>query len=490
MTTVSTIRRQLGRHRAANPVLRPLAWSALLAAAMGAFFQPLPASAAPVAAPIGVPDSGSRPAPSGPLTMPGGAATNTATTGTTSLPAGTSELFAKVEAKRTQVALLAERLLRLRQDETIAKQQAATALAQLTAAEATLAAAQQQVNEAAGQALRDAAGVPTGQFDSGLNGLDRLNRIQRGQSPGQEAATRAFTLAEAGEAAARADHTNADAKAKALGADVAKLDGDYQRTQGELTALEQQNAAQLAADEAAALAREQALGTQYVGGDASGLGADPKAQAAVAYAIAQVGDPYLWAAEGPDKFDCSGLVLASYLSAGYRGLPRVAVDQYAATRLRSVQLSALVPGDLLFFSSSSSWTDIHHVAMYVGGGKMVEAPRAGVNVRVTTVRWSRIFAATRVSQRGRGEADRLGQADAGADVPQAGSEAVRFGRPHAEHLDVAVARPVGFRIAQSQRVDIAVTQRIQLRRGESVRVGLGFGRRPVVRVGLRTGRFQ
>ncbi len=96
--------------------------------------------------------------------------------------------------------------------------------------------------------------------------------------------------------------------------------------------------------------------------------AHPRALAAVRYALAQLGDPYVWAAEGPNAFDCSGLMWAAYRSAGadYFGLPRVSRDQYYATRHRTVAPSALLPGDLLFFASSSCWTTIHHVGMYIG----------------------------------------------------------------------------------------------------------------------------
>ena len=58
--------------------------------------------------------------------------------------------------------------------------------------------------------------------------------------------------------------------------------------------------------------------------------------------------------------------------------------------------SALLPGDLIFFASGSSWQSVHHVGMYLGGGKMVHAPTTGDVVKVSTVWWSRFYAATRV----------------------------------------------------------------------------------------------
>jgi hypothetical protein len=77
-------------------------------------------------------------------------------------------------------------------------------------------------------------------------------------------------------------------------------------------------------------------------------------------------------------------------------LQRVSRDQYRQTSTNLVDRYSLVPGDLLFFSSTNSWTGIHHVAMYAGKGMMVEAPRTGLNVRLTPVRWSRLFGATRI----------------------------------------------------------------------------------------------
>jgi hypothetical protein len=89
---------------------------------------------------------------------------------------------------------------------------------------------------------------------------------------------------------------------------------------------------------------------------------------------------------------------AAYRSpgAGTFKLTRVSRDQYAQTRKRAVDRYSLLPGDLLFFSSSSSWQSIHHVAMYAGDGMMVEAPRTGLNVRLVPVRWTRLFGATRI----------------------------------------------------------------------------------------------
>ncbi len=392
MTTFSDEHRHRGQHRAGGPALRPLAWSALLAATIGVFLAPMPA----LAAPPGVPDTGSRPTAVGNLPMPGGAnGTPVGVPLTFTTPA--SARYAQVEAKRAQVALLGDRLLRLRQDEAVAKQAHLAAQRKHTATEVALQAAQRNADKAARDALRDAAGMPGDEYGSHLHELGDLADIQRGNSPGRQAAVRALEIAIAAESTATTDVAAAATKAQALAADVVRLDAEMQREQAALTKLEQDNAAQIAAAEQAQNAINQNLSGRYLGGDATdGTYADPRALKAVEYALKQVGDPYVWGAEGPDAFDCSGLVLASYVSAGHTGLPRVSYDQYAVTRDKTVQLNALLPGDLIFFAYSAAWTDVHHVAMYVGDGKMVEAPRSGVPVRVTTVRWSSVYAATRV----------------------------------------------------------------------------------------------
>jgi cell wall-associated NlpC family hydrolase len=95
---------------------------------------------------------------------------------------------------------------------------------------------------------------------------------------------------------------------------------------------------------------------------------------AVRAALSQLGKPYVWAAEGPDSYDCSGLTLWAWARAGV-SLPHNSGMQYAATK--RVDRSDWQPGDLLFFGSP-----IHHVGMYIGDGQMVEAPYTGQVVRV------------------------------------------------------------------------------------------------------------
>ncbi|MFE2553059.1 C40 family peptidase [Streptomyces sp. NPDC059355] len=104
-------------------------------------------------------------------------------------------------------------------------------------------------------------------------------------------------------------------------------------------------------------------------------------EGAIAFATEHLGDPYVWGGNGPHGWDCSGLVKAAYQSAGI-SLPRVADDQYRATT--PISRSELRRGDLVFWSSDGRASGIHHVAVYLGGGRYLEAPRPGRNVRISS----------------------------------------------------------------------------------------------------------
>ncbi|MFI9270410.1 NlpC/P60 family protein [Kitasatospora sp. NPDC052896] len=108
---------------------------------------------------------------------------------------------------------------------------------------------------------------------------------------------------------------------------------------------------------------------------------------AVAYALAQLGKPYVWGAIGPDSFDCSGLTSQAWLHAGVT-IPRTSQDQWAD--LTHVPLNQLRPGDLVIY-----YADADHVAMYIGGGLVVQAPHTGAVVRVSPIGMAPILGAVR-----------------------------------------------------------------------------------------------
>ncbi|CAN2210309.1 Endopeptidase, NLPC/P60 domain containing protein [Candidatus Nanopelagicaceae bacterium] len=109
---------------------------------------------------------------------------------------------------------------------------------------------------------------------------------------------------------------------------------------------------------------------------ASYKGDNTRGSIALKYALKQVGDVYVWAAAGPTKWDCSGLTMRAFQQAGV-SLPHSSRIQVKYGK--SVSFSAVKPGDLLFFGNP-----ISHVSIYMGGGKMVQAPRPGKRVEVIT----------------------------------------------------------------------------------------------------------
>ena len=139
------------------------------------------------------------------------------------------------------------------------------------------------------------------------------------------------------------------------------------------------------------------------GGGGGGGSADPVpsgsssgsvsgAQAAIAFARAQIGKPYEWAADGPSTFDCSGLTMRAWEQGGV-SLPHYSVAQYEQSE--KVAISDLRPGDLVFFASGSDYHSIYHVGLYLGDGLMIEAPYTGEDVRVSSIWRSSLFGAAR-----------------------------------------------------------------------------------------------
>ena len=99
---------------------------------------------------------------------------------------------------------------------------------------------------------------------------------------------------------------------------------------------------------------------------------------ALHFAWKQKGKPYAWGGTGPKSYDCSGLVMTSYLRSGIT-LPRVAADQYAAGP--TVPLDQAQQGDLLFYAYDvTDPATIHHVVIYAGGGNIIDAPYTGAFV--------------------------------------------------------------------------------------------------------------
>ncbi|MFD9521651.1 C40 family peptidase [Streptomyces sp. NPDC059979] len=109
--------------------------------------------------------------------------------------------------------------------------------------------------------------------------------------------------------------------------------------------------------------------------------------AALTYAAAQIGKPYVWGAEGPGSFDCSGLTSQAWAHAG-RAIPRTSQEQWA--QLPKVPLEQLRPGDLVVYFPKAT-----HVGLYVGDGKVIQAPRPGAKVKVSPIAANPLLGAVR-----------------------------------------------------------------------------------------------
>jgi cell wall-associated NlpC family hydrolase len=103
----------------------------------------------------------------------------------------------------------------------------------------------------------------------------------------------------------------------------------------------------------------------------------------VRYVFAQLGKAYQWGAAGPSTFDCSGLTMAAWRAAGV-SLPHSAAMQWAG--VEHLSRDQLQPGDLVFY-----YSNIHHVAMYIGNGKVIHAPTFGRDVTIAPIDLSPIY---------------------------------------------------------------------------------------------------
>ncbi|MFD4376375.1 C40 family peptidase [Streptomyces sp. NPDC058486] len=108
---------------------------------------------------------------------------------------------------------------------------------------------------------------------------------------------------------------------------------------------------------------------------------------ALRFAVGELGKAYEWGAEGPDTYDCSGLTQRAWAAAG-RAIPRTSQEQWA--ELPRVPLDELRPGDLVVYFPGAT-----HVALYLGEGLVVQAPRPGGRVKVSPVAANPLLGAVR-----------------------------------------------------------------------------------------------
>jgi cell wall-associated NlpC family hydrolase len=179
-----------------------------------------------------------------------------------------------------------------------------------------------------------------------------------------------------------------------LSGEVKQAVQEEQRRQEELRrqALERKLAAERAAREQAA---REAAAQEAAQQEASQTSSEPSsaAEQAIAFAKAQLGEPYQWGATGPDSWDCSGLTMMAYQSAAV-SIPRTSREQWTfGTHIDS--MADLLPGDLVFFASGSDPSTIHHVGLYIGDGEMIHAPHTGDVVSIDSINRDDYFGATR-----------------------------------------------------------------------------------------------
>jgi peptidoglycan DL-endopeptidase CwlO len=211
----------------------------------------------------------------------------------------------------------------------------------------------------------------------GQSYLDQLNTLSVMSSHTAQMIARA--------SGARHDFASADSKAKSLLAsatsrrDALAKRKDSVQTQIDkyTTLLATLSAAQRAAFQASITPPVNQAAVATVKTTLPTVGVTAQAKKAVEFALAQVGKPYVFGAAGPDSYDCSGLTMAAWATAGV-ALPHSAADQYNYGT--HVGIGELQPGDLVFL-----YQPIGHVEIYIGNGMLVSAPQSGENVSVVAL---------------------------------------------------------------------------------------------------------
>jgi cell wall-associated NlpC family hydrolase len=233
-----------------------------------------------------------------------------------------------------------------------------------------------------------------------LNGLGALNHVAQSQADLLDTLATARHRQAVNAAAAKTALADEQRTVRGLEADKASVERDAAAAQQLLEQLQvkqaelikaaadaaarqaaEQRAQELAAQARANAAAMQAFSARAVDGPSQVVArshySGDAASVAVRVAEDQLGKPYVWGAEGPDSFDCSGLTKYAYAAAGIE-LPHYTGDQWNSGR--HVAESDLRPGDLIFFHS-----DLHHMGMYIGGGRLIHAPHSGDVVRIASL---------------------------------------------------------------------------------------------------------
>lgn len=306
------------------------------------------------------------------------------------------EVQQRIAALNHKIELVNEDYAGSRLDLTAAKRRAAVAQSRVRAAQAALAGLKQSMDSLASAAYRAGGNdqfvqlISTSSPQTFLDRVSSLNRIAAGQSSQMAAAATARHRLATVQADAARELSSQRAVAKRMAGQKRQIEtalAEQQRLLGSLKAderrkLQAQRAAAQRAAAAARASRSRSVDLPTYNGPASG-----RAAIAVREAYRQLGKPYKWGAAGPDRFDCSGLTMWVWGKAGV-SLPHQSRAQYSSGR--KVAKSDLQPGDLTYYGSP-----IHHVGIYVGGGRMISAPQTGDVVKLQNALRSDYVGATR-----------------------------------------------------------------------------------------------
>jgi len=325
-----------------------------------------------------------------------------------------TQVAAKLDALNQKLSALDEQYNQAVIDLDTANKNVADAQTRLDATNAQLGQASDQLRSFAVQAYMTGNDTPA--FEAALTSSaedaaqkksyleaasgNRQDLLDQLQSIKQQATDETAKVNDAKDHAQSIENTAKKAKDQA-DADVAEQAHINSQIQGELASLVQQEqqrqaaaaaaASKASADAAAAAQAHQVKNVSTAPGPVTKTGGggggtttpigppSGGAQSAIQAARSVLGVPYVWAGASPSGFDCSGLTMWSWAHGG-KGLPHSAAAQYAMSQ--HIPLSALQPGDLVFFSEGGS---IGHVGLYIGGGMMIHAPHSGDVVKVESI---------------------------------------------------------------------------------------------------------
>ncbi len=285
-----------------------------------------------------------------------------------------------------------------------AQQEATKADASLAAARARMATLQKSVTQFAQAAYRGGGNSPIiGLISDGSAGayIAQISSMQAVSSTEartlaqvdaaqrvEEAAQSVASAALAKQKAATTAMASSRDKVLAAAAREKKILSGLEAREAAIVKAAKQRAARLAALREAARLRAVQQATAQAASAISGpiqstvapvVSGSGGARVAVEWAYRELGKPYVWAAAGPNSFDCSGLTQYVWGKAGVY-LGHYTGDQW--NEGAHISRDQVQPGDLVFFAYNTSQpSTIHHVGIYVGGGMMIDAPYTGANVR-------------------------------------------------------------------------------------------------------------